>query len=468
MNDKLNIDKQIKEKLEGLSIEPMPHVWNNLQEQMAVQKRKRRLAYAGWIAAAAVVVFAFIAGWLLNERSGGPMPQIVEQQTIQRQAEENAEIKVAVADPEAIDSVNNNTEEDNSNSGADKTISSVSKEPGMENTFMASIEKISYDLLESLEAILWQEENNVMLAEISLSRPLPENEESTALSTIDADIVAANARNYQKGKDKGWIVGAHLSPGYSSQTTSHGDEYARNMSYSVDNGGSNIGGGVSLQYKTSKRLRVESGIYYSQNGQSSTNNLNRYLSVGKDVDYMYAVPENIAADQPAFSNKVVLSSDGMAMNSSAGVVNLRSTPKGASVARNAEFENSDNSGILSTSGEFSQVFEFVEVPLYLRYNVLDKRFGIELLGGVNAGFVVGNKAYIDNEFGKQNIGSTEDISTLNFSGTVGLGLNYMLGKRFSLAVEPRLNYYLSSINSNPAVDYRPYRIGLFTGVYYEF
>ena len=106
--------------------------------------------------------------------------------------------------------------------------------------------------------------------------------------------------------------------------------------------------------------------------------------------------------------------------------------------------------------------------MYLRYNLLDKRFGIEVLGGVNAGFVVGNNAYIDNEYGKQNVGSTEDISTLNFSGTVGVGVNYMLGKHFSLAVEPRLNYYLSSINTNSEVVYRPYRIGIFTGVYYEF
>ena len=147
---------------------------------------------------------------------------------------------------------------------------------------------------------------------------------------------------------------------------------------------------------------------------------------------------------------------------------MRTAPKGAVVATNAESANAGYDNTLTSSGEFSQVFQFVEVPLYLRYSVLDKRFGIEIMGGLNAGMVVGNAAYINNEYGKQNIGSTEDISTMNLSGTVGVGMNYALGKQFSLALEPRLNYYLNSINSNPDVDFRPYRVGIFTGVYYEF
>lgn len=156
------------------------------------------------------------------------------------------------------------------------------------------------------------------------------------------------------------------------------------------------------------------------------------------------------------------------MNSSAGVVNMKTTPKGAAIATYTETIDARNTNTLNTNGEFSQEFEFVEIPLYLRYSVLDKKFGIELLGGVNAGLVIGNNAYIDNDFGKQNVGSTEDISRINLSGTVGLGVNYALGKHFSLAMEPRFNYYLNSINTNPNVNYKPYRLGFYTGIYYEF
>lgn len=91
-----------------------------------------------------------------------------------------------------------------------------------------------------------------------------------------------------------------------------------------------------------------------------------------------------------------------------------------------------------------------------------------MITGLNAGIVVGNDAYIDNQYGKQNIGETQDISPVNLSGTVGVGLNYALGKHFAVAIEPRFNYYLNSINTNSSVEFRPYRLGFYTGVSYEF
>src|SRR5690606_25377857 len=114
---------------------------------------------------------------------------------------------------------------------------------------------------------------------------------------------------------------------------------------------------------------------------------------------------------------------------------------------------------LITQGELSQIFDLVEIPVYLRYMLLESNFDVELVGGINAGLVVGNNAYLDSQYGVQKIGKTKEISTLNLSGTVGVGVTYALGKQFSLAVEPRFNYYLNSISKNPEVDFRPYRIG---------
>jgi hypothetical protein len=157
----------------------------------------------------------------------------------------------------------------------------------------------------------------------------------------------------------------------------------------------------------------------------------------------------------------------MAMNSVAGVIEFSETPVGAELVANldnaAGYENA-----LLTEGEFSQVFDFIEIPLYARYNLIDSKIGLQIMGGLNAGIIVGNNAYMENQYGLQNVGKTQEISTLNLSGTVGVGLSYAIGNRLSLGVEPRLNYYLNSINQNPEVEFRPYRIGIFTGLYYEF
>lgn len=467
MNDNTNIDKQIREKLDGFSVAPPPHVWNNIQGQMAAQRKKRRIAYIAWAAAAAVIVFAFVGGWLLNDQTSNILPELVQQEVKKQGA---SPVKVTTKKEESILKPRIAEAEKIAKQEAEKPVVAaiaVNEELENENTFVASIEKVSYEFLARIEAVFESghfHDDLVVRKEEQIS--------VSELTTNDAILMAANAQNFQKTKTKenGWIVGAHVSPGYSSHSANHGEQYTQNMTYSGENGVGNVGGGMSVQYKTSKRLRIESGVYYSQNGQSSANSRNGLFNFGGERDLMYASPENIsdANMDGSFSNVVELANDGIAMNSTAGVIKMRSTPKGASVATNAEVIGEKYANTLTTNGEFSQVFEFVEVPLYLRYSILDKKFGIELMGGINAGFVVGNNAYIDNDYGKQNIGSTEDISTLNISGTVGVGMNYALGKNFSLAFEPRLNYYLNSINTNPDVDYRPYRVGFFTGVYYEF
>jgi len=165
---------------------------------------------------------------------------------------------------------------------------------------------------------------------------------------------------------------------------------------------------------------------------------------------------------------VRVENNNMAMNSTAGVIQFSETPKGAELSGDFEASKTGITNLMVPNGEFSQVFEFMEIPLYVRYRLVDSKFGIELLTGLNAGIVVGNNAYIENQYGLQNIGETMDISTFNISGTVGMGVNYTLGKHFSVAVEPRFNYYLNSINNNESVEFRPYRIGFYTGVTYEF
>ncbi len=470
MNDKLNIDKTIREKLDDFSVAPPSHVWDNIQGQMAAQQRKKRFIYVSWIAAAALVVFAFVAGWVLNEQTEALLPETVEQTIVQPTEEEDKTTDRIAGNESAVEdelfvstkSLHLNSFDANSK----KEVNSVfeSNEVNGENSFVASVERISYDLLESIEAIFNTKQSTVYLVEYQ------QQSSELDINAFDEILIAENIKNTKKHKNSndGWKVGTLISPGYASHSSSHSDSYAQNMTYSGSNGSANVGAGFSVQYKTTKRLRVESGVYYSQNGQNSNNSGQDFFSFNNKADYMMAAPNDVADVAPGFSNTIQLSSNGISMNSTAGVINMRSAPKGAMVATNAESINAVTENTLTTSGEFLQVFQFVEVPLYLRYSVIDKKFGVEVLGGINAGMVVGNNAYIDNEYGKQNVGSTNDISTLNLSGTIGVGMNYALGKHFSLALEPRLNYFLNSINSNPDVDFRPYRVGIFTGVYYEF
>lgn len=471
MNDRLNTDKTIEEKLEGFSVAPPPHIWENVKGQMAAQRRKKRMAYVSWGAAAALVALAFVAGWMLNE-SNKQLPRLVEQKPVQDtsteiRTENRSEVVESMENEDfLVEASETKTPSENYSKEVDAKNIVDRSELALDHHVVVRDEGVQYRLLKSIKAVFGEEVGQPDLAEQSAKY-----EELTAADKI---VIAENINNNyeQEVEANNWKVGTLIAPGYASSSASHSKQYARNLNYSSDAGSTNVGAGLSVQYKTGKRLSVESGLYYSQNEQSSGGSGGNSLHMESALDYLDN--GSYGANKNGFSNNVAIGSNGMAMNSVAGVVNMNSAPKGAIVATSPEDANLSIGGreafpnTFSSNGEFLQVFQFVEIPLYLRYCIVDKRFGVEVLGGFNAGMVVGNNAYIDNQYGKQNIGKTEDISTTNISGTLGLGMNYLLGKHFSLALEPRFNYYLNSISTNDNVDFRPYRIGLFTGVYYQF
>ena len=474
MKEDLNMDKVIREKLESFSAEPPVHVWNNIQEELAGKRRKRRMAYIGWVAAAAVVVFAFIAGWMMNEKSMPLQETLVEKQAnapVEKQEiissgeqdhisvpDEQKETEFAAADEKAPILPEKNKAENTAKIIKNKENTKTTLN---ENVILAR--NTTFEILETKTKVSF-DSRSAELAERQVKKVQPQN----ILSNNDHLLIAENIKqsHADKNEEKGWVVGAHVSPGYSAHSSSYSSRYKQNMGQVSDGGVGNVGGGLSVQYKSSKRLSIESGLYYAQNSQSEGGSSGRLLAFAPSFEY--ATTGAIQGDDRVYSNEVRVSQQGIAMNSTAGVVNMRSTPDGAALSTLVNSKNDGYSTTLIADGDFSQEFDLVEIPLYLRYKLLEGKIGLDVLGGVNAGLIVGNNAYIENDFGKQNVGETQDISTLNFSGTLGFGVNYGFGKHFSFALEPRLNYYLNSINSNPDIDYKPYRIALFTGVYYAF
>jgi len=473
--EELNMDKTFRNKLEGYTAEPPSHVWDNIQGHLAAQRKKRRLAYARWIAAAAVIILAFMAGWYFNEKSEKVIPEAVENQIpAPQKTTPQPENKMAQQE----------NKQNNVNEGAGKTGNPALAAKKITSTLTE--ETVLVAAVDNLDVTIPENENSENAGtgsvqfenfsmnflnsrkasfSVNLSEETLKQEQVTTvdqLSDAEKGLIAENAKilSEPSKKEGNWKMGLTVSPGYASQVTSHTQNYAQNMTYSGTEGIKNVSGGISVQYKTGKKWSIESGIYYAQNDQRSSN--------APDVNYSSLVSGPAFDSEKSYFNTAVNMVDGqMAMNSTAGVIEFSGTPRGTEVATGVE-DLYGGSNTLLTNSEFSQVFDFIEIPLYVRYNILDAKIGVQIMGGLNAGIIAGNNVFMENRFGTQNVGKTQDISTLNISGTVGFGLNYDISRRISMAVEPRLNYYLNSINQNPDVMFRPYRIGVYTGLYYQF
>jgi hypothetical protein len=284
--------------------------------------------------------------------------------------------------------------------------------------------------------------------------------------TIDQQIIEQNKQQFlaqaEKQKKVRWLVGAQVSPAFNVSESSHSQVYASNMLNSANNP-VDVGGGISVEYKKGKRLSLQSGVYYSGLGQASGNSSRS----SANSDYMYASADR-GAEYFNTSVNIDTKSSKMMMNSAAGVIEFSSVPSGIVLGANLDEKAMVSNAVVVSDARFIQNFEYIEIPLYLRYTIIDSRFDVEMMGGFSSNMLVGNQTFMESGDGKNLVGKTQDMQLLNYSGTLGVGLKYGLSKRIFLNVEPRVKYYLNSLNNNSSVTYKPYTIGVFTGLSYEF
>lgn len=473
MNKDNNIDELFRDKLLNYEQEPPAYLLENILSGVADARRKRKLVFWRVAGVAAALALAFVAGWQLNNRNDQEMIQTVnvgQPSTPEKSSEtknqservmpagEITPVTSSLASKEAISTTRNNqfkSIDRSSKSGAIALASESIQVATNGESLLLKPMKSLYRLIES------ESEISISLQE----KKGRDNSSELIQKSIDQQIMEQNkqlilAENKSMEKAR-WLVGAQVSPEYNVSRSSHSQAYASNMLNSSSSNPVDLGGGLSVEYKVGKRWSVQSGVYYSGMGQKSGNS-----SYSPGRDYLFASADRGSA---YFNTNVSIdaSTNKMMMNSTAGVIEFSGVPAGIVLGANLE-DKSLASAVVVSDARFVQNFEYIEIPLYLRYTILDSRFAVEMLGGFSSNVLVGNNTYMESSNGKSRIGSTKDMESLNYSGTLGLGFKYGLSKRIFLNMEPRIKYYLNSLNSNSSVTYKPYTIGVFTGLSYEF
>jgi hypothetical protein len=120
------------------------------------------------------------------------------------------------------------------------------------------------------------------------------------------------------------------------------------------------------------------------------------------------------------------------------------------------------------TGELKQYFEYLEIPMIVKYKFIDQNVGVSLLGGVSANILVGNDVMLVVNGDKLDFGETGNIKNFNYSSSLGLGFDYSIINHLNLSVDPVFKYYLTSIDEGNNLNYHPYSLGIYTGITYTF
>ncbi len=110
---------------------------------------------------------------------------------------------------------------------------------------------------------------------------------------------------------------------------------------------------------------------------------------------------------------------------------------------------------------------YYELPMEVSYAVLDKKFGINLIGGFSTLFLNENTISLVSTQSNIELGEAKNLSQVHFSTNVGLGFKYQITKSFQINVEPMVKYQLITFSYNSG-DFKPLFIGLYSGISYGF
>ncbi|HLO74352.1 MAG TPA: hypothetical protein VK164_10485 [Flavobacterium sp.] len=119
------------------------------------------------------------------------------------------------------------------------------------------------------------------------------------------------------------------------------------------------------------------------------------------------------------------------------------------------------------TGTLKQDLSYIEIPLELSYKILDKKFGIEVIGGMSTLFLNNNTVSLVTDGMEMNIGKANNLNNIHFSSNVGLGFKYSFWKNFNANFQPMFKYQINTFSENSG-NFKPYFVGLYSGISFSF
>lgn len=433
MLDNKDIDQLFADKFKDLSVKPRPELWGSIKGNMKLAKRKKRVAIA-LTSLAAVASFALLFSlsnhFFIQDKTIFQDPKLLSglDTNLNRIVEDSKVEKNILENEKAADLSLNNKNKPEANKETIESTPLFKTEPNRNDN-------LSIKHLNSKTKVL----ENVSLTMHIPKERIGVNEKVISVTMHDSSIVARNIKllelfNNSEKRKKGWSILGQVSSAYSSYV---GD----NSEYNKENGLVSFGGGVKLNWQTSKKIAIQTGFVYNKFGQQ----------------LVYTRP--VYTTPILRSRSIMGSRSNIGITTSAGHIKLK-----APVVYSAA--NFLSAPLKSSSIDMVQSFEAIEIPLILRYNLIDEKIGLCINGGLSTNFMVGNKVY--NKDTGEILGKTIGIRSTNFSTNFSLDIEYELNSKFSLSLEPSLKYYLNSINKDSDFNYKPYTLGFNSGILYKF
>jgi hypothetical protein len=505
MKDKKHIDKLFKDRFKDFEVSPSPEVWGSIQASLESRKKNRKIIPLFWKVGgvAALLALLFTIGNSIYNASKVDSSIVTNDEATEQVESINEKSPLIKDNP--IETIEVATEESKANTN-DKFVensseinvaSDVNSEPIQKESNKVSevvsaktsekTTKKSENLINPKvtviqthqEAVAVVSEKKKISEKINKETDGPLNTNKSFIKkevdiseTTKTEVATAETKNeavdnktnekqsildaineqnaikseegiaQEKSKiDNRWELAPNFAPVYYS-SLSEGSSLDPSFSNNSQSGDVNFSYGLQLSYAVSERLSIRTGISnvdlsYSTGGvEIGTGPVSAALS---SVNYEGRQNVLTVLDEGTIEAQ-------NAANGGFGAITQKST---------------------NGAAELIQNISYYEVPLELKYAVVKTKIGVNLIGGVSTMFLGNNDVSVAAGDFSSSLGEANNLSTVSFTTNVGLGVDYKISKKFKFNIEPMFKYQLNPY-SDSSVDFRPYYIGVYTGLSYKF
>jgi hypothetical protein len=473
----LNIDRIFSGKLKDFKAEPPHEVWDEVVRSLDQERRRKRIAVFMRVAAV-ISLLAVLTITALLVRDASTSRQVVEES---RTGDSTLQEEAMVA---------GDTREEISAELPGDVVEDKEKKRAVENEDVIQKETYLADYQEEIVAGKGSREMTVMDREVAetnwpgtlVSRYIfrisgdhggvsdqPVRRTTREVPVIPVpddtkkdDYVAENLLDEDFSSGGTWGIGTNATPLYSFRHLGATDAaepmVVSGTSYDqLESGTMAYAGGVHVNYMPGRRLSFQSGIYYSK--------------MGINVDHNYYV-NNLASVEDVSNLRLNYSQ----VRNTTGVINTSDKEETEfAYVSNESWDRAPRTRLFKINelnatiyeGQIIQDFEYLEIPMLVRYRLIDRKIGFNVLGGVSTNLLVGSDAWYTDNNTKEKIGKTTNLKPVNYSSIVGLGLDYAITRNLYVNLEPTFRYYINSVNTT-GLKSHPYSMGIFTGLSYIF
>ncbi|MBP7470590.1 MAG: outer membrane beta-barrel protein [Flavobacterium sp.] len=472
MKEKKNIDRLFQEQLRDFEATPDNQVWLNIEAELKKDKKRKViplwLRYSGIAAAFLLGLFILNTNQMFNSKKENPIVLNSKNSSNKKQINpQNGSKKVQIAgnskenskhkkeiiitnfskpvvkDEKEIKPHNssnalgvNKKNQNNADVFLPKDNLSINQpELKSDNNRTLNPEKNGVENSNSLASTPNQtlEKKNLKENEESQKQPSinPESpnelEEILKAKSAQKKAVASNSKNK-------WQITPNVAPVYLNANSGGSpiDEQLSDYEKKSDN---SLSFGLGLRYAVNNKLAIRTGVNKVVLGYNTNNVL---YSTGLTAN-------NLKNIQYPSDNVVKLVDQANYSSSSTFEKEIQKT----------------------NTGTLNQKMGYFELPMEVSYAVLDKKFGINLIGGFSTLFLNENTISLVSSQSNIELGQAKNLNQVHFSTNVGLGFKYQILKSFQINLEPMVKYQLNTFSNNSG-DFKPLFIGLYSGISYGF